>query len=146
MTTIIIVTHGKMAEGIVDAVETIFGTKDGLSAIGLFSNTSAEELGREITEQVMSASEADSVVIFTDLVSATPYNQSVLAINQLPKDKQASAYIIAGVSLPMVLEAVNQRLLGTHVSEAVEAILKTGQTSVGKWSIHDLENDEEDDF
>ena len=42
-----------------------------------------------------------------DLLSASPYNQAVLVINELEPALQKKIFVVSGTNLPMVLEAIN---------------------------------------
>ena len=37
---------------------------------------------------------AEPVLVFVDLISASPYNQALLAVNELTEEKKAAAYVI----------------------------------------------------
>ncbi len=50
--------------------------------------------------------------------------------------------MISGVNLPMLLEALNQRLIGTSLEDAVESIVASGQGAVDVW----MEESADDDF
>ncbi len=70
------------------------------------------------------------MLILVDLLSASPYNQSVLTINQLEKELQEEVYVIGGTNLPMVLEAINHQLLQTPIASAAQAVIDQGEDSV----------------
>lgn len=94
--------------------------------------------------------EGKSIIIFTDLFGASPYNQSTLAIRSLPIEIQNKITIITGVNLPMLLEAINQKMIDSSIESAITAILDTSKQSTIEWSLKDeeddLEVDEEDEF
>ena len=145
MLDIIVVTHGKMSDGIKDAVNTIVGMDEGIEAYNLLSGKEVSLLGNELYERLIVSTQLNEVVILTDLVSASPYNQSIIALNQLPEDKKQKVRIIGGVNLPMVLEAFNHRLLGTDFLEAVKLIEQQGHSGIGMWQPV-TDHDDEDDF
>lgn len=142
MFKIIIATHGQMSTGIKDAVSTIVGMDGGIKTFNLISGKSVDELGVEILEELKT--EPQDTLIFTDLLSASPYNQSLLAINQIEEEARQGVYIVGGVSLPMVLEAINHNLLDNKLSEVIEGILNQGKENMGIWHTSLLEDAEED--
>ncbi|WP_124059300.1 PTS sugar transporter subunit IIA [Vaginisenegalia massiliensis] len=149
MIGIVIATHGKMSDGMKDAVNTIVGLSDQIVTCNLVNGQSVESLGQDIKVAIESVDEGQGVIVFTDLVSASPYNQTIMAISRLPETKKAEVYILGGVNLPMVLEAVNHRLLNTDISIAVQSIMQQGATSMGTWNVSQLEEStdvEDDDF
>lgn len=141
---IIIATHGQMSEGLKDAADVIVGMVDGIKTHSLVKGANVENLGQDLMTSIKEADEGEGVIIFTDLVSASPYNQSMIAINQLKDDH--NVHVIAGVSLPMLLEAINHQLINTSIEEAVPLIVDQGTNGVGHWHISMLDNDDSDDF
>ena len=144
---ILIVTHGELAAGFKDAAEVIFGEVKGITTIGLHSGESVEAFGEKIYATLAGFDENESVLIIADLLSASPYNQSVLSVNKLDEKRAENVRLIAGASLPMVLEGINQQLLVSDL-EAAENELKNYTISddyVWEKSVVE-ETDEDDDF
>lgn len=144
---ILIVTHGELAAGFKDAAEVIFGEVKGITTIGLHSGESVEAFGEKIYEALTGYDENESVLIFADLLSASPYNQSVLSVNKLDAKRDENVRLIAGASLPMVLEGINQQLLGSDLEAAVNELKNytISDDYVWKKSVVE-ESDDDDDF
>ena len=144
---ILIVTHGELAAGFKDAAEVIFGEVKGITTIGLHSGESVEAFGEKIYEALTGYDENESVLIFADLLSASPYNQSVLSVNKLDAKRAENVRLIAGASLPMVLEGINQQLLGNDLEAAVNELKNytISDDYVWKKSVVE-ESDDDDDF
>ena len=144
---ILIVTHGELAAGFKDAAEVIFGEVKGITTIGLHSGESVEAFGEKIYEALTGYDENESVLIFADLLSASPYNQSVLSVNKLDAKRAENVRVIAGASLPMVLEGINQQLLGSDLEAAVNELKNytISDDYVWKKSVVE-ESDDDDDF
>ena len=144
---ILIVTHGELAAGFKDAAEVIFGEVKGIATIGLHSGESVEAFGEKIYETLAGYDENESVLIFDDLLSASPYNQSVLSVNKLDAKRAENVRLIAGASLPMVLEGINQQLLGSDLEAAVNELKNytISDDYVWKKSVVE-ESDDDDDF
>ena len=144
---ILIVTHGELAAGFKDAAEVIFGEVKGITTIGLHSGESVEAFGEKIYETLAGYDENESVVIFADLLSASPYNQSVLSVNKLDEKRAENVRLIAGASLPMVLEGINQQLLGSDLEAAVNELKNYTISDDYVWKKSVVEEaDEDDDF
>lgn len=147
MIGIIVATHGKMSDGIVDAAELIIGGTDDIETLNLYQGDDIQDLNKQMLEAIKKVDQNDGVIIFTDLFGASPYNQATLAIHSLPEDQREKITVITGVNLPMLLEAINQRLMNASIDDAVEAIVNTAGQSVVKWTIKDENSDDdEDDF
>ena len=121
---ILIVTHGELAAGFKDAAEVIFGDVKGVTTIGLHSGESVEVFGEKIYETLADYDENESILILADLLSASPYNQSVLSLNKLAENRAENIRLIAGVNLPMVLEGINQQLLKSDLEDVVKELKK----------------------
>ena len=144
---ILIVTHGELAAGFKDAAEVIFGEVKGITTIGLHSGESVEAFGEKIYETLAGYDENESVLIFADLLSASPYNQSVLSVNKLDAKRAENVRLIAGASLPMVLEGINQQLLGSDLEAAVDELKNYTISDDYVWKKSVVEEaDEDDDF
>lgn len=151
MIGIIIATHGKMSDGIKDAAELIMGGTDSIETLNLFHGDDVSELGNQLTEAINKVDDGKGTIIFADLFGASPYNQSMIAINGLPEDKKDKVYVITGVNLPMILVALTQNMVGASIEDAVAAILEEASNSMVVWptnddSDEDDTDDDEDDF
>ena len=143
---ILIVTHGELAAGFKDAAEVIFGEVKGITTIGLHSGESVEDFGEKIYQTLAGYDENESVLIFADLLSASPFNQSVLSVNKLDGKRAENVQLIAGASLPMVLEGINQQLLGSDLETAVKELKNYIISDDYVWKKSALEESDDDDF
>lgn len=150
MLGIVIATHGKLSDGFKDAAEVVVGETNNVATVNLLAGKPVDALGDDITEAIKEVDTGDGVIVFTDLLSASPYNQSVIAINGLDKDLQKRVHIVSGASFPMLLEGINHQFIGTPIDQAVELILEQGKNGIASWNIAELEiadsEDEDDDF
>ena len=143
---ILIVTHGELAARFKDAAEVIFGEVKGITTIGLHSGESVEAFGEKIYATLAGFDENESVLIIADLLSASPYNQSVLSVNKLDEKRAENVRLIAGASLPMVLEGINQQLLGSDLEAAVNELKNYTISDDYVWKKSVVEEADEDDF
>ncbi|WP_314679596.1 PTS sugar transporter subunit IIA [uncultured Granulicatella sp.] len=144
---ILIVTHGELAAGFKDAAEVIFGDVKGITTIGLHSGESVEVFGEKIYKTLSAYDENESILILADLLSASPYNQSVLSVNKLAENRAENIRLIAGVNLPMVLEGINQQLLKSDLDDVVKELKKYIISDEYLWKkTIVLEEDEDEDF
>lgn len=147
MLGIVIATHGTLSDGLKDAAEVIIGTMNNTATVNLNPGDDVQGLGGKIEAAIKEVDNGEGVVVLTDLVSASPYNQSVLITNELEAALQANVYVIGGVNLPMLLETINHQILSTPIEEAAPAVMAQGADSLAIWHISSVEEtDEEDDF
>ncbi|MDF7670799.1 PTS sugar transporter subunit IIA [Orbaceae bacterium ESL0721] len=133
MIGILLVSHGKMAEGIKDSVKMIVGETPQFKTLSLIAGQDIADLQQHILTESKQLNEGDGVLIFVDLFGASPYNA---AVKCLPEWQKAGikARIITGMSLPMVITAMINRdasNLDNLTKEAIEA---------GKDNIYDAVN------
>lgn len=145
MLGIVIGTHGTFSDGLKDAAEVIMGAVNNIETVNLEAGEDVLDLGAKLQEAIHTVDKGKGVIVLVDLVSASPYNQAVMAISQFEKELQDSVYVVGGVNLPMLLETINHQMLDTPVEEIAEQVTKQGSEGIGSWHIADLEEDEDDD-
>lgn len=145
MLGIVIATHGTLSDGLKNSAEVIFGPTNNVKTLNLNLGDDVQELGEKIKESILEVNQGDGVIVLVDLMSASPYNQSLLVTNGFESPLKESVHIIGGTSLPMLLETINHQLIGTPVAEAAKAIIAQGKSSVGEWHVSMLEGDDEED-
>ena len=144
MLGIVIATHGSLSNGLKDSAEVIFGPTNNITTANLNLGDDVQALGATIKEAILEVNQGDGVIVLVDLVSASPYNQSVLVTNSLEKPLQDSVYVIGGVNLPMLLEGINHQLIGTPVKEAAEAVIAQGKNSISDWHVSMIADEDDD--
>lgn len=103
MVGILLVSHGMMAEGMMDTISMFFGENiPQLDFMRLRMDSNADEFGVLMAEKVKQLDQGDGVIIFADLFGGTPCNQALRLVN----DKVS---LIAGMNLPMVMEFLGMR-------------------------------------
>ncbi|MGX7109487.1 PTS sugar transporter subunit IIA [Facklamia miroungae] len=146
MLGIVIATHGSFSAGLKDAAEVIMGQVNNIETVQLEAGADVQNLGTAIKEAIQTVNQNDGVIVLVDLVSASPYNQTLMAISQLEESVQKSVYVIGGVSLPMLLETINHQLLGTPIEQIAELVENQGKEALGTWHISKIVDDDDDDF
>ncbi|SRR5690554_3505400 len=104
MVGLLIVTHGKMASGLLNAVEMIIGKHDNVAALELSEQDQVEAFKQRIEQALDDVQGDDGVIIFVDMLGATPFNLSARVA--LERD---NVEVITGVNLPLLLEIIMQR-------------------------------------
>lgn len=145
MIGIIIATHGKMSNGIVSAADLIIGSTENIKTLNLFQEDDVQELNKKFLKDIKAVDQNEGVIIFVDLAGASLYNQAVLAVNSLTDEQQKKIHVIAGVNLPMVIDAINQRMIGSSIQDAVASVINEAQQGIVSWSAEDSNTDDEED-
>jgi PTS system mannose-specific IIA component len=118
MIGLVLVTHGRLAQEFIAAMEHVVGPQQNVAAICIGPDDDMEKRRKEILDSVAQADEGDGVVLLTDMFGGTPSN---LAISVLDKGK---VEVIAGVNLPMLIKLASVRSkenLRKAVAQAQEA-------------------------
>lgn len=104
MIGILIVTHPKLGEALIDTAEFILGSRpEGIKALSIDINENAEDLIRRITAGIKSVDANRGVLIMTDMFGGTPSNLSYSLL------EEGRIEVISGVNLPILIRAVNYR-------------------------------------
>ena len=127
MVGFVIATHGKLASGFLDAVKLIIGEQENIGEIGLFEGNDVSELGLKLEKLIRKEDDGDGVIVFTDLFAASPYNQAALCANRI---KDVKIQLITGVNLPMIIEAINARMMGQDIEQITDAAFETAKVGI----------------
>jgi PTS system mannose-specific IIA component len=118
MIGLVIVTHGRLAEEFVSAMEHVVGPQSAVKAICIGPEDDMERRRSDILKACAAVDDGGGVILVTDMFGGTPSN---LAISVM---EQTRAEVIAGLNLPMLIKlaSVRQREdLQTCVAHAQEA-------------------------
>lgn len=97
----IIVSHGRLAEELLNALTIILGEALNIEAISIGWYNDVEESKKKINQSLKKVDQKNGVVIFTDMFGGTPSNLSFSFL----KDNHVE--IITGVNLPMLIKFVS---------------------------------------
>jgi mannose/fructose-specific phosphotransferase system component IIA len=123
----VIVTHGAMSQGLVDAVRKITGVEDGALVAVSNDGKGPDALVAEVAE-IATAREGAPVVIFTDL----QVGSCALAARFVCRDP-GNRTVLFGTNLPMLLDFVFHRDL--PLGELQERLLERGRAGIR--ALHD---------
>ncbi len=120
MIGMVLVTHGRLAEELVAALEHVVGSQPNVIAVCIGPDDDMEQRRSEIMESAAKTNEGDGVVLLTDMFGGTPSN---LAISVMDK---ANVEIIAGVNLPMLIKLASVRKT-EPLADAIESAQEAGR-------------------
>ncbi len=125
MVGIILATHGEFAEGILQSGTMIFGEQENVKAVTLHPSDSPESLKERMLAAIATFDNQNEVLFLVDLWGGTPFNQA----NTLCGDNPNWA-IVAGLNLPMLIEAYSSRLSMDTAKEVAAAIIESAQDGI----------------
>ncbi|HOL53512.1 MAG TPA: PTS sugar transporter subunit IIA [Coprothermobacter proteolyticus] len=118
----LIVTHGRLGEGLLDAMQMIAGPQEKVDFVSLKEGDSIDELKERILSAVKMLDDGSGVLVFVDMFGASPSNAAAYLLNE-------NVEVITGVNLPMLLEIVSfretsslQELSANAMTAGVESI------------------------
>ena len=123
MIGMILVTHGRLAEHFIDAMEHVVGKQDGVATICIGPNDDMGQRRADIADAIREVDEGQGAIILTDLFGGTPSN---LAISLLDT---GHVEVIAGINLPMLIRLAGARK-SMNVVEAVNAAQTAGRNYI----------------
>ena len=103
MIGLVIVTHGRLAEEFVSAMEHVVGPQSHVTAICIGPEDDVTQRRQDILTATFANDTGDGVILLTDMFGGTPSN---LAISVM---EQTKAEVIAGLNLPMLIKLATLR-------------------------------------
>jgi PTS system mannose-specific IIB component len=126
MVGIILASHGEFAKGILQSGTMIFGEQENVQAVTLMPSEGPDDLKAKLKDAIASFDNQDEVLILVDLWGGTPFNQT----NSLFEEHKDKWAIVAGMNLPMVIEAFASRSSMESAQEIAAYILKSAKEGV----------------
>lgn len=106
MIQIIVTTHGGLARELVNTAKLIVGDQQDLASVCLEMHEGIEDLKRKLTSVIKPVEyDSDGCLMLVDMFGGTPSNVSMILAHEYP------IQVVAGVNLPMLIEALTHRAL-----------------------------------
>ena len=137
MKYVILVSHGKFANGLNDALSMLTGNREDILSVGLENGKSVDEFLALFTEKVKDISTDDEVILLGDIIGGSPLtNATNVLVN-----KGIKTVILGGMNLPLALTTV---LMKDTVSldEIADQVLEQARMAMQEFKI--VEESEED--
>lgn len=118
MIGMVVVSHGRLADEFVAALNHVMGKQENVTTVCVGPNDDMTSKRGEVLTAIKQVDKGDGVVVLTDLFGGTPSN---IAISVMGETK---AEVVAGVNLPLLIKLAELRkteTLGTAVAAAREA-------------------------
>ena len=119
----VIVSHGKLAEELLNAVIIILGEAPNIEAISIGWYDDVEESRKKISQSLKKVDQKNGVIIFTDMFGGTPSN---LSFSFLTENK---VEIITGVNMPMLIKFVSLQR-NNNLKEVAKKVADQGKKNI----------------
>lgn len=124
MITVILVSHGKMVEGILQSMEMLIGEQENVIAVTFEPEDGPDDLTEKVKKVLLPALEQGEAIVMTDIPNGTPFNCVSRLLEHLKFQH------LTGMNLPMVIDVVSQKddakaeeLCNNTISVSREAII-----------------------
>lgn len=124
MVGIVVVSHGEMAEGMIDAARMIVGPMEGVTTVSLKESDAVEDLMGRIEAALGEVDQGEGALILVDAFGASPFNASA----RLAMGKK-NVEVVSGMNLPMLLELAVGRE-GLDLPAVIQLALETGSAGI----------------
>ena len=119
----VIVSHGKLAEELLNALTIIIGEAVNIEAISIGWYDDVEESKKKISKSLKRVDQKNGIVIFTDMFGGTASN---LSFSFLKNDQ---VEIITGVNLPMLIKFLSLQR-SNNLKEMVKKVVEQGKKNI----------------
>lgn len=111
MTGVVIVAHEPLASSLLSCASHIFGDLPGVLAYDAGNDEDPDRIFQAVLERIESAAAGkEGVLVLTDVVGATPSNQTDRAAREASRLGTPTT-VLAGVNIPMLLRTLPYRHL-----------------------------------
>lgn len=132
MVGFVVATHGDLANGFKSALNLILGKIDNSEFLGLREGNNVDSFGKKIIDATTKLNDGSGVIIFTDLQGASPFNQASI---KLRSTKKINYKILTGVNLPMLVQAINDRMMHKDITTISQDAISTGKKGINDLDI-----------
>lgn len=125
MVGIIIATHGEFAAGIKQSSSMILGEQEKVESVVFMPNEGPDDLYRKLQEAITKL-ETEEILFLVDLWGGSPFNQA----NRLLEESPENRAIVAGLNLPMLLEAYGEREETDKAHNVAKALINSAKDQI----------------
>ena len=140
MVGIVVISHGKLCEGIMDSVRMIAGGADQLETVSLQPGMAPETYREMVREAVGRVDTGSGVLVFVDIMGGTPFN----SIAMLSQDLHVQA--VTGVNLGMLVSIVLERTDEDTLDDLAKSAEEAGHGGIMILKRNDGEKKEDEDI
>jgi PTS system mannose-specific IIA component len=119
----IIVSHGRLAEELLNALTIILGEAPNIEAISIGWYDDVEDSKKKISQCLKQVDQKNGVIIFTDMFGGTPSNLSFSFL----RDNQVE--IITGINLPMLIKFVSLQR-SNNLRDVAKKVVEQGKKNI----------------
>jgi PTS system mannose-specific IIA component len=124
MIGIIVVTHCRLGEALIEAAEFILGERpEAVTSLSIDLKEHADKLRKKIADEIKALDQGEGVLLLTDMFGGTPSNLSYSFL------EEGKVEVLSGVNLPILIKAINMRE-NSDLSKILQMIEVYGKRSI----------------
>ncbi|REC33367.1 PTS fructose transporter subunit IIA [Enterococcus pseudoavium] len=127
MKYLLLVSHGKLADGLADALKMLVGPKEEVISCGLQDGQSVDEFAENFSVLINDIPENSEVVLLGDIIGGSPLTTAMTLLTEKGLAEKLS--VIGGMNLPLAVTTAlmkdsltREELVRQVTSEAKEAL------------------------
>ena len=127
MLGIVLISHGDMANGMLNSAGMFFG-ETGLqqvTTVSLYPEDSPEDFDVKLADAIKEVNSGDGVVVLADLLGGTPCNRAAYVCSE-------NVQVITGMNLPILMELLGLRMGGEVDVNNLISISRDGIVSLNE--------------
>lgn len=124
MKGIVLASHGRLAEGMLDTLQIFSDGAKQVKALCLMPGDDVAEFLERLKKEIENVDTGEGAVVFCDLLFGSPCNCSARLLNDPQYTEKIS--VVTGMNLSMVMEYESARESGIEIEE----ILETGKAGI----------------
>lgn len=103
MIGLVLVTHGRLAQEFIHALEHVVGKQSHIEAVCIGPDDKMDVRRNDIAAAIAKSSAGEGVIILTDMFGGTPSNLSISLL------EEGKVEVVAGLNLPMLVKLARVR-------------------------------------
>ena len=125
MIGIVIVTHSRLGDALIEAAEFIIGNRpEAIESVSIDLSENAEKLRSKIARGIKKVEGQEGILILTDMFGGTPSNLSYSFL------EEGHIEVLSGVNLPTLIQAASLRDKNMKLGELAANLEVFGKKSI----------------
>lgn len=138
MKEIIIVSHGTLAEGLIESGKVILGEMLEAKSCCLKKNMGIEDFKKEISGIIKEIDNSKQIIVLADLKGGSPYTTTLSVLDD--NDLMDRSVIFTGVNLPLLINVTLKDTLIT--TEDIDNLINESRKGIDKFEmVADVDDD-----
>ena len=124
MIGVLLLSHGTLCEGAVDAASVIMGRPINMAAVPLHATSSTVDYAERVERAIDSLDEGDGVLVLVDIMGGTPFN----TVARLYQSKHIA--VVSGLNLSMLLSVMDVQDSCTDLALLAQTCIENGTQGI----------------